>query len=193
MQEPEGGEGSAGLGRGWRGVGARKHIWHLRNPADSHNLTREMYRPYKRKSAVFPFAITEAAEVTPTRLCANQPPKFKKRVIKQETGGEREKKTKQFSIWWDITSKLVAIVRFATLAKNKGGLAAGRGLFKGTSERKYPKTMPLLIWHSGAVVYVAGSIDRKRVKEKLQKEDEHRRAGVQSEVLCGCTLLHGVF
>lgn len=42
------GKGARGLGREWEGGGARKHIWHLRNPADSHNLPREMYRPYKK-------------------------------------------------------------------------------------------------------------------------------------------------
>lgn len=125
MQEPEGGEGSARVGE-WMAGGEHANTSGICETLQTLITSREkctgrIRRGAERKSAVFPSAITEAAEVTPTRRCANQPPKFKKRLIKQETGGEREKKnkTKQFSIWWDITSKLAAIVRCVTAAKKQ--------------------------------------------------------------------------
>lgn len=49
-------------GKGVQGRGC-KHIWHLQNPADSQNIMREMYRPYRGEHCV-PSAITHTAEDT---------------------------------------------------------------------------------------------------------------------------------
>lgn len=63
MQEPEGGEGEQGRGC--------KHIWHLQNPADTHNIMRETYRPCRRESTVFPLLSHMQRKIdTPTQLCA---------------------------------------------------------------------------------------------------------------------------
>lgn len=57
-------------GKGEQGRGC-KHIWHLQNPADSHNIMREMYRPYRRESTVYPLLSHMQRKIcTPTQLCA---------------------------------------------------------------------------------------------------------------------------
>lgn len=85
------GKGARGLGRGWEGVGARKHIWHLRNPADSHNLTREMYRPYKKRAPCFPPLSQRQQKSHPRDCVPTNLPNLKKESLskKQEEKGKK--------------------------------------------------------------------------------------------------------
>lgn len=96
MKEPEGGEG--------RGC---KHIWHPRNPADSHNITGGTHRPRRRESAVFLSCHrTCSGRHTHPRNCAPAT----SAMPKSDYVGTC-KKARQFSSWRDI-SMLAAIVLF---------------------------------------------------------------------------------
>lgn len=121
MKEPEGGEG--------RGC---KHIWHPRNPADSHNITGGTHRPCRRESAVFLSCHrTCSGRHTHPRNCAPAT----SAMSKSDYVATR-KEAQQFSSWWDV-SMLAAIVLFIPPDK-QAHVGAGRPLAE-QRQRKRPR------------------------------------------------------